>query len=104
MRDFVKWVIAATVGATALTCIGVGAAAAADVPVPQRQAQPEYYPPAEEHYVYPAPPPPVYRYYYGPPVVAVVPPIYPYYGPRWYGPRFARGYGHYGRPWRYRHW
>src|SRR5215467_4321649 len=72
MRMFAKWVVATTVGVSALACIGVGAAAAADVPVPYgqpRQVPPEYYPPPQEGYVYreappvyPAPPP-VYRYY-----------------------------------------
>src|SRR5262249_51204450 len=71
MRMFVKWMMAATVGASALACVGVGAAAAADVPVPYSQPR-EYYPPPQQGYVYreappvyPAPPP-VYRYYEAP--------------------------------------
>jgi len=113
---FAKWMIAAALGAAAL-CVGIESAAAADIPVVPGQAQPgpEYYPPQQGYYppqqgyypapVYPAPPP---AYYYAPPVVAVVPPPFygrpwpysrVYYGPRWYGPRFAHGY--HGR---YRHW
>ena len=115
MRMFAKWMIAAALGAGGL-CVGIEAAAAADVPVAPGQAPPpEYYPPQQGYYppqqgyypapVYPAPPP---AYYYAPPVVAVVPPPFygrpwpysrVYYGPRWYGPRFAHGY--HGR---YRHW
>lgn len=155
MRDFAKWVIAATVSASALACLGAGAASAADVQVPYgeprysqpRQPPPEYYPPEEERYgyrqappahvyreappayvyreappayVHPAPPPPpsyrAYRYYDEhdvPPAIAIVPPPYykhPYYykhrhyGYRWDGPRIAREYGHYPRPWRHRDW
>jgi hypothetical protein len=106
MRVFAKWAAAAIVG-TAMG--GIGAAAAADIPVPYNQprySQPqqppaEYYPPEQEEYVeappayvYPAPPPPVYRYYYGPPVVRVLPPRvygYPYY-PRYYSYRGPRPY------------
>ena len=117
MRNVAKWIIAAAVCAGAMTCIGVGAAAAADIPA---QPQPrEYYPPQQGYYppqqgyveevspdyVYPAP----RAYYYAPPpVVAVVPgPYYGprfygprFYGPRWYGPRFAHGgYWRGGRRW-----
>jgi len=107
MRVFAKWMIAAALGAGAL-CLGIEAAAAADIPVVPGQAQPapppEYYPPQQGYYPPPAYPPPAY-YYAPPPVVAVVPrPFFygrPFYGPRWYGPRFA--YGPYGR-WGYRHW
>jgi len=45
MRDFAKWVIAATVSAGALPFIGIGPAGAADVPVPYgepRYSQPQY--------------------------------------------------------------
>jgi hypothetical protein len=111
MRTVTKWIMAATISAGAVACVGIGAAAAADVPVPYgqpRQAPPEYYPPEQGYVyrqappVYPAPPP-VYRYYEAPVVAVVPPPVYYYgYGPRWYGPRVA--YGYYGRPWRHRRW
>lgn len=48
MGDFAKWVGAATLSASALTGIGAGTAAAADVPVPYgepRYSQPQYQPP-----------------------------------------------------------
>jgi hypothetical protein len=117
MRTVTKWIMAATISAGAVACVGIGAAAAADVPVPYgqpRQAPPPgYYPPEQGYvyrqpppaYVYPAPPP----VYYEAPVVAVVPPVYEpyYYGPRYYGPRYydrRAGYEYYDRPWRRRHW
>src|SRR5437870_2251901 len=112
MRTVTKWIMAATISAGAVACVGIVAAAAADVPVPYGQPAPpqEYYPPQQGYvyrqpppaYVYPAPPPPVYRYYEAPVVEVVPPPAYYYYGPRYYGPRVA--YGYYGRPWRHRHW
>jgi hypothetical protein len=112
MRNGAKWMLAAAVCATALTCVGVGAAAAADLPPQPREYYPPqqgYYPPQQGYveevppdYVYPAP-----RAYYAPPVAVVPAPIYgpPYYGPRWYGPRWYGprfAYGHYGRG--YRRW
>src|SRR5262245_38489981 len=101
MRMIAKWVGAATVSAGALTCVGVGAAAAADVPVPYSQPpqQGYVYREAPPTYVYPAPAP-VYRYY-EPPVVAVVPPPLYYYGRPYY---YARGYGPHWRHWGHRHW
>jgi hypothetical protein len=121
MRNLARWAGVAAVGAIAWGSVGIGAAAAADIPVPesQRQAGPGYYGAPEEYYGEPAPvyrqpapvygypaPPPVYGYYYGGPAVAVLPgPYYrrPYYGGPVYGvrrfaPRIARGYGPYGRP------
>jgi hypothetical protein len=127
MRNLARSAVAAAVGAIAWGSLGLGAAHAADIRVPeaQQQAGPGYYeeseeyyrgPPVEQGYYRPAPrvyvaPPPVY---YGPPAVAVLPgpyyrrPYYggPVYGVRRFGPRIARAYGPYGRPWRYgpRHW
>jgi hypothetical protein len=97
----------------------LGTANAADMSVPQEQAQapsPGYYgpPPVEPGYAYPPPaygyppPPPVAYYGYPAAPVVVLPEAYyergPYWGPyfRGYGPRFARGYGHWDRG--YRHW
>lgn len=117
MRNLARWAGVAAMGAIAWSSVGVGAAAAADIPMPeyQRQAGPEYYdeppaayqPPPPPVYGYPAPPP-VYGYYYRGPAVAVLPgpyyrrPYYygrPVYGVRRFAPRIARGYGPYGHAW-----
>src|SRR5262249_9454188 len=102
MRTVTTWIMAATIGAGAVACAGIGAATAADAPVPAPPQQGYVYRQAPPAYVYPGP---VYRYYEAP-VVAVVPPVCCYgprwYGPRWYGPRVAHGY--YGRPWGHRRW
>lgn len=110
--------LAAAVSALALAGMEPRAAKAADMGVPEGQAEgppPGYYgaPPGQEGYAYP-PPPAVYGYppprplpyyaYGAPPFVAYPG---PYYGrwPYWrgfYGPRFAYGYGYWGRG--YRRW
>jgi hypothetical protein len=103
--------LAACVGALALAAAGLQGAKAADlgVGVPQYQAPPPVqegyaYPPPPPAYVYPPPPPPV-AYYYAPPGYEVVPDVYYGPGPYWRGgPRFAYGYGHWGRDWGYGHW
>jgi hypothetical protein len=114
----------AAIGAIAWGGAGVGAAAAADIPVQPpvyQRAAPQYVPaPVEEEYTY-APPPVVYRYaapppvvYYDAPPVVVYPPRYRYgyagYAyPRYrdgyggYGPRY-RGYGPYAHGYGHRHW
>jgi hypothetical protein len=104
MRSFASCLIDAACGAIAITSLGLGTAAAADVPPLAGPQPPGYYggPPAGEGYPYPPPAayayPPPPAYYYAPPAVAVVPgPYYPrYYGGGWgYGP--YRGYGYRGR-------
>jgi hypothetical protein len=67
MRDGASRMVAAAIGAIALSCVGVGMAGAADVPIAPRVQQPpppQYY--AEEEYYEPAyvvrPPAPVYVY------------------------------------------
>jgi hypothetical protein len=98
-------------GALILGGLGLQSARAADMAVEQGQFQPPpaayqppppaaYYPPPPPVAYYPPPPPPV-AYYAPPPVVWPG----PYYG-RWaywagYGPRFAYGYGRWGRGWRH---
>jgi hypothetical protein len=130
MRNIMKRSIAAAIGAIALGNVGIGSAAAADIPTPQAQVQPpppDYYasPPVEEGYVYPPPvvyayppPPPTSYYEYGAPPVVIIPrpyylgrhygPIYGdhAYGVRSYGPYAARGYGRYDHQWGrgYRGW
>ena len=131
MQNIMKRPIAAAIGAIAFGNVGIGSAAAADIPAtPQVQVQPpppDYYasPPVEEGYVYPPPvvygyppPPPTSYYEYGAPPVVIIPrpyylgrhygPIYgdrPY-GVRSYGPYVARGYGRYDHQWGrgYRGW
>lgn len=126
MRNLARSAVAAAVGAIALGSVGLGAAVAADIRVPeaQRQGGPGYFEESEEYYggspveqgyyrpaprVYVAPAP----VYYEAPAVAVLPGLYyrrpyydgPVYGIRRFGPRIARAYGHYGRPWNYgRRW
>ena len=106
MASFTGRLIDIAVGAIAITSIGIGAAAAADVPLQgPPAAAPDYYgnpPPAEAYppppaYAYPVPPP---AFYYAPPAVAVVPgpyyyPVRYYGGPWGYGP--YRGYAFRGR-------
>jgi hypothetical protein len=130
MQNIMKRSIAAAIGAIAFGNVGIGPAAAADIPTPQAQVQPpppDYYAslPAEEGYFYPPPvvygyppPPPTSYYEYGAPPVVIIPrpyylgrhygPIYgdhPY-GVRSYGPYAARGYGRYDHQWGrgYRGW
>ena len=116
--------IAAAIGAIAFGNVGIGSAAAADIPTtPQAQVQPpppDYYasPPVEERYVYPPPavygypppPPTSYYEYEAPPVVVIPRPYYlgRHYGPvyggypygvRSYGPHITRGYGPYDHQW-----
>ena len=124
MRDFSTRTIAAVVGVIATCGLGIGSAAAADIPVreappPQYGESQDYYgaPPIEERYVYrrppavygyPAPPPGSY-YEYGPPTVVVLPPPYylrrpyayggPPYAVRGYAPYVARDYGRYAGRW-----
>jgi hypothetical protein len=120
MRSFASCLIDAACGAIAITNLGLGTAAAADVPPLAEPQPPGYYggspggevypypPPAAYAYPPPAgygypppaayayPPPPAYAYppppahYYAPPAVAVLPG--PYY-PRYYGGGW--GYGPY---------
>lgn len=114
MRTMMRMSLAATVGALALGWAGLHGATAADMSVQgpyqgQYEAPPPAYgpPPVEEGYAYPPPPvgygypPPVAYYAYGPRVVFWPG---PYYGPgpywRGYGPRFAYGYGRFGRGFR----
>lgn len=118
MRMLMRVALAAGVGAFVLGWAELRPAKAADMPAPQGrydrqyqgqfQAPPPDYdrpPPVAEGYGYPPPvvygypPPPVVYYGYAAPPFAVVPgPYYPR-GPylRGYGPRFAYGYGHWGR-------
>src|ERR1700722_16115360 len=111
MTDIVQRFIPMVAGAIALGTLGIGSAAAADIPYPQAQVQPpppNYYPrpPIEGGY---APPPVSYYGYEEPPVVIVPRPYYVgrYYGPiynsgpygvRGYGPYIAHGYGRYDHP------
>jgi hypothetical protein len=109
MQRTIRVSIAAGVGALALAAAGLHGAKAADMGVPQYQAQPPaayapppvhesyaYPPPPPRAYVYPPPPPPV-AYYYAPPAYEVVPDVYYEPGPYWRGgPRFAYGYGRWG--------
>jgi hypothetical protein len=122
MRNFSKDVAVAVLSAIAMSSIGVGSAAAADVTVPQYRESQEYYrePPIDERYIYRPPaavypaPPAVTYYEYEPRPVVVVPGAYyprrPYfygrpYAFRGHGPYFARGYGRYGGPRNYgRRW
>lgn len=117
MRKFVMLSAAGALSALALGAAVPQAANAADMGVPQYGAPapqaygppPQAYgpPPVEEAYGYPPPPPaygyppppPVAYYAYGAPAYAVWPGGYYPGGPyRWgYGPRFAYGYGHWGR-------
>jgi hypothetical protein len=132
MRNIMNRPIAAVIGVIAFSNVGIGSAAAADIPTtpPQAQVQPpppDYYasPPVEEGYVYPPPvvygyppPPPISYYEYAAPQVVIIPrpyylgrhygPIYggvPY-GVRSYGPHIARAYGPYDHQWGrgYRGW
>ena len=104
MRIMRTLVLAA--GSLMLGGLALQAAKAADMPIQQGQIQPP--PPA------PYPPPPPVAYYPPPPPVAYYPPPVAYYAPpyvwprpyyaRWgywhgYDPRFAYGYGHWGRGW-----
>src|SRR5215470_723144 len=126
MRNIMNRPIAMAILAIAFGNVGIGSAAAADIPTtppPQAQVQPpppDYYagPPVEEGYVYQRPfgygyppPPPTSYYDYGAPPVVIIPrpyylgrhygPIYggyPY-GVRSYGPHIARGYGPYDHQW-----
>jgi len=97
-----------TAGALVLGGLTMQSARAADMPIQQGQMQPPpaYAPPPPPVAYYPPPPPVAY---YPPPPPAYYVPAYagwpgPYYG-RWayywrgYGPRFAYGYGHWGRGW-----
>jgi hypothetical protein len=102
MRSFARRSIDAALGAITITGLGLGMAAAADIPPLQGPEPPGYYggPPANEGYAYPPPaaygyPPPAY--YYAPPAVAVVPA--PYYPRYYYGGVYAsrRGYWYGGR-------
>ena len=131
MRNIINQSIAAAIGAIAFSSVGIGSAAAADIPTtpPQTQVQPpppDYYasPPVEEGYVYPPPvvygyppPPPTYYEYAAPTVVIIPRPYYlgRHYGPIYgghpygvpsYGPHIARGYGPYDHQWGrgYRGW
>jgi hypothetical protein len=112
MRNFSKHVAVAVLGTIAVGSIGVSAATAADVSVPQYRGSQEYREPlVEERYVYRPPAavyaaPPAVAYYEPRPVVVVPQPYYlprPYiygrpYAFRGHGPYFARGYGRYGGP------
>ena len=99
-------------GALVFGGLAVQSASAADMPLQQGQIQappPGAYPPPPRVAYYPPPPaayyPPPVAYY--PPPVAYVPAYAGWPGPyyaRWgywhgYGPRFAYGYGHWGRGW-----
>jgi hypothetical protein len=120
MWNIVRRPIAATLAAIAFGNVGIGSAAAADIPTPPSQVQPpppDYYasPPAGEGYIYPPPvvygyppPPPTSYYEYGAPPVVIVPrPFYlgRHYGsiygdhPYVQGPYAARGYGRYDPQW-----
>jgi hypothetical protein len=121
MRIIMKRAVGAALGTIAFGGASLGAASAADIPVPQAQVQPpppSYYPPPappppREGYVnpppvayayppvayeYPPPPPPVYYDDVPPPVVVVPRPYYlgrrfvPFYGEHLYG---RWGYGPY---------
>ena len=119
--------LAASVGVLAFGALAAPSAKAADMAMPEGQygegPPPQYYgpPPVEEGYAYPPPPayaypappaaydypPPPPAYAYAEPRIVVVPgPYYyapgPYWGWHGYGPRFAYGYAHWGRP--YRRW
>jgi hypothetical protein len=94
--------LALVAGAVVLGGLALQSARAADMPLEQGQVQappPAAYPPPPAAYY--APPPVAY---YPPPVAYYAPyPVWrgPYYG-RWgywrgYGPRFAYGYGRWGR-------
>jgi hypothetical protein len=120
MQKFVRLSLAAGVSALAVGWAELRTANAADMSAPQEQAQapsPGYYgygpPPVEPGYDYPQPaygypPPPVAYYGYPAPPIVVLPEAYyergPYWGPYYggYGPRFARGYGHWDRGYRHR--
>ena len=114
MRSLTRRLVDAAIGTIAIIGVGIGMAAAADIPpLPGPPQAPEYYggppqlygnPPPPEAYPYapPAPayayPPPPPAYYYGPPVAVAPQPYYPrrYYGAWGYAP--YRGYwnrGHY---------
>jgi hypothetical protein len=119
MWNIMRRPIATTIAAIAFGNVGIGSAAAADIPTPPSQVQPppDYYtsPPAEEGYIYPPPgvygyppPPPTSYYEYGAPPVVIVP--RPFYLGRRYGttygdhpyvqgPYAARGYGRYDPQW-----
>jgi hypothetical protein len=91
MRPFMTRSIASTLGAIAVTTVGIASASAADVPVAPAQ---RYSAPVEQEYVAP-PPPVVYRYaapppvaYYAPPPAVIVPGPYRVYRP-YYGRRFV---------------
>ena len=124
MRNIMNRPVAAAIGAIAFGNLGIGSAAAADIPTtPQAQVQPpppDYYasPPVGEHNAYPPPvvygypplPPTSYYEYETPPVVVIPRPYYlgRHYGPvygdyaygvRSYGPHIARGYGPYDHHW-----
>jgi hypothetical protein len=108
MRTTMRISLAACASVLALGLAAIHSANAADMPLQPGAEMPPpqpYGPPVQEGYAYP-PPPAVYAY---PPPVAydtyaapVVVAPGPYYGPYWggyYGPRFAYGYGHWGRGW-----
>jgi hypothetical protein len=112
MRNTMTRAVAAALSVAVLGGLTLASARAADIPMPQQQAQmpgPGYYgpPPAAPSYGYPPPvvygyppPPPVAYYGYAAPAYWA----YPGYwrGPYWrgYGPRFAYGYGRWGRGFR----
>ena len=117
MRMLMSVTLVTSVSGFALGWATLQSANADDMPPPdaQYQAPPQPYappPPPVQRYAYPPPPPPVVYAYPPPPPVAYYAypaPRYvgwpgPYYvpGPYWrgYGPRFAYGYGHWGRGWR----
>ena len=126
MQKLTSLALTACVSALAFGSAGVPANAA-DMGVPQGEYQGQYEgqyggqyqgppaddygpPPAQEGYAYPPPagvygyPPPPAFAYAQPPVVVYPGPYYAP-GPYWrgyYGPRFAYGYGHWGRG--YRRW
>jgi hypothetical protein len=107
--------LALTAGGLLLGGLALQSARAADMPAEQGQIQgppPGAYGPPPPAYAPPPPPVAYYRppppAYYPPPPVAYYAPAYPVWpGPyyaRWgywrgYGPRFAYGYGHWGRGW-----
>ena len=107
MTSFTERFVSVVAGVAAIASIGIGAAAAADVPLQGPPVgAPDYYgaPPAAAYpppaYAYQAPPP---AYYYAPPAVAVVPGPY-YYPGRYYGGPWGYGgpYWHYGYRGRFR--
>ncbi len=91
-RSVVKLSLVAAVGACTLGAVGLHAASAADMPMPQAEMQPpppDYYGPPPAGYAYPPPPAA-----YGPPPVGYAYPRRRYVGPYWrgYGPRYRYRY------------